>query len=103
MGLHEATKRLNIIYIHGFASIGNGEKNKFLQRYYKGTSTRVFSPDLPPNPTLAVKTLIELIKGIPKGEISVAIGTLSIPAQTCHPFRAIPATCSGERLPGIPG
>ena len=28
---------------------------------------------------------------------------VSIPAQTCHPFRAIPATCSGERLPGIPG
>ena len=28
---------------------------------------------------------------------------LSIPRQTCHPFRLIPATCSAGKLPGIPG
>jgi len=75
MSLHEATKRLNIIYIHGFASIGNGEKSKFLQRYYEGTVTRVFAPDLPPNPTMAVETLIDLVKGLDKEEKVVAIGT----------------------------
>jgi predicted esterase YcpF (UPF0227 family) len=48
-----------IIYIHGFASCGKGNKSQALKKYFK--NEEVFAPNLPINPTKAIEFLEKFI------------------------------------------
>jgi predicted esterase YcpF (UPF0227 family) len=50
-----------ILYIHGFASCGWGNKSKALRDYFQ----EVLAPDLPPRPKEALKLLEDIIKNRP--------------------------------------
>ena len=67
--------KLNIIYIHGFASAGNGDKASALRDYYKGTDTNIIAPTLPVDPREAMKMLYGILLDIPGGEAVVMMGT----------------------------
>lgn len=49
----------DIIYIHGFASSGNGWKAKQVKEKFKDYN--VYTPDLSHNPELAINQIVELI------------------------------------------
>jgi len=54
---------MNVLYIHGFASCGMGNKSAALRRYFGETS--VFSPDLPADPEAAIALLEDSIRSVP--------------------------------------
>ncbi len=51
-----------ILYIHGFASSGEGEKARIFRQHYKGIGEKFLAPSLSFIPELAVKTLEEIIQ-----------------------------------------
>jgi predicted esterase YcpF (UPF0227 family) len=51
-----------IIYIHGFGSSGQGGKAKVFREYFKSINEPFIAPSLSYVPTLAIKTLEELIE-----------------------------------------
>ena len=51
-----------IIYIHGFASHGEGKKAKVFREYFKTKDQKFIAPSLSYVPDLAIKTLEELIE-----------------------------------------
>lgn len=51
-----------IIYIHGFASSGMGNKAQAFRQYFKSRSIEFFAPSLSPVHTLAMQTLTECIE-----------------------------------------
>ena len=51
-----------IIYIHGFGSSGEASKAKLFRKYFKSIGENFISPSLSYVPTLAIKTLEELIE-----------------------------------------
>jgi len=59
-----------ILYLHGFASCGEGNKSTLLKSYFGADS--VIAPDLPPSPTDAIH-IIEEILGSSK--IDILIGS----------------------------
>ena len=65
---------LRIIYIHGFASNGEGQKATYLREYYRGKDTVIDSPTLDPDPRSAIDALCRLVGGnLERGPV-VAIG-----------------------------
>ena len=68
--------KLNILYIHGFASAGEGEKTFFLRNYYKDNlEVNIIAPDLSPDPQEAMNQLLDIVIGVPDNEALVTIGT----------------------------
>jgi predicted esterase YcpF (UPF0227 family) len=67
--------RLNIIYIHGFASSGNSTKAMELRDIYNKTTTVIHAPDLPVDPKQAMRLLFNLVDSIPEDEAIIAVGT----------------------------
>lgn len=64
-----------IIYIHGFASTGDGEKPKILKEMF-GEKHEVVSPTLPVDPKEAAKLLNDLVRAnAKKNECLIAVGT----------------------------
>jgi len=61
-----------ILYLHGFASHGNGNKSKLLKEYFK--NEKVISPTLPVDPLDAIKFIDEIIE-VYKDENNIVIGT----------------------------
>jgi len=59
-----------ILYIHGFASCGQGNKSQLLQSRF-GVE-RVIAPDLPPSPIDAIEMIEEILKSEP---IDLLIGS----------------------------
>lgn len=51
-----------IIYIHGFGGCGEGSKAKVFRKYFKSIGAKFIAPSLSYVPTLAIKTLDELIE-----------------------------------------
>ena len=51
-----------IIYIHGFASNGDGKKAKLFRTYFKQKNKKFIAPSLSYIPDLAIQTLQELIE-----------------------------------------
>ena len=51
-----------IIYIHGFASSGEGHKAKLFRKYYKNKNEKFMAPSLSYIPELAIQTLEEIIE-----------------------------------------
>lgn len=49
-----------ILYLHGFASCGEGNKSSELKKYF--TEENVFSPDLSPSPTESIEIIERLLK-----------------------------------------
>lgn len=69
-------KKLNILYIHGFASTGKGSKVSYLKTLYAGDpSVNIISPDLPVDPDEALDYLCDIVTGIPDDEAIVTLGT----------------------------
>jgi predicted esterase YcpF (UPF0227 family) len=66
---------MNIIYIHGFKSAGEGDKSNQLKTYFSkyGQKVNIISPTLSANPKEAVNTLSSIIKGT-KGPV-IVVGT----------------------------
>ena len=53
---------MTTLYIHGFASSGEGSKAKLFREYYRSIGERFIAPSLSYIPALALKTLEELIE-----------------------------------------
>ena len=51
-----------VLYIHGFASSGEGEKARIFRKHYRKMGERYIAPTLSFIPELAVKTLEEIVK-----------------------------------------
>jgi len=51
-----------IIYIHGFASSGQGHKARLFREYYKNKNEKFMAPSLSYIPELAIQTLEEIIE-----------------------------------------
>jgi len=66
--------RLNILYAHGFASTGGGEKASYLREFYKGQNVNIISPSLPVDPNKALYSLNDILADIPDDEWIVGIG-----------------------------
>jgi len=64
-----------IVYIHGFASAGSGDKARFLQTHFLGSHVKVISPDLPPDPAKAIAILEGIVEAVPQDGRIVVIGT----------------------------
>ncbi|MGE5352960.1 MAG: YqiA/YcfP family alpha/beta fold hydrolase [Acidobacteriota bacterium] len=62
-----------IIYLHGFASHGEGNKAKMLREYFP--NEEVVSPTLPVNPMEAVDFIEKIYKSRPANERVVFVGT----------------------------
>ena len=58
-----------IIYIHGFGGSGEGIKAKAFRKYFKGINEKFIAPSLSYIPTLAIKTLEELIDSYQDDEV----------------------------------
>jgi predicted esterase YcpF (UPF0227 family) len=59
-----------ILYLHGFASCGEGNKSTLLKAYF-GTDS-VISPDLPPSPIDAINIIEEILES---SKIDILIGS----------------------------
>ncbi len=59
-----------ILYLHGFASCGEGNKSTLLKAYFGADS--VISPDLPPSPIEAIDTIEEILGS---SKIDILIGS----------------------------
>lgn len=66
--------RLNILYAHGFASTGGGEKASYLREFYKGKNVNIISPTLSPDPDKAIYSLGSILANIPDDEWIIGIG-----------------------------
>lgn len=66
--------RLNILYAHGFASTGGGEKATYLREFYRGKNVNIISPTLSPDPAKAIYSLGSILADIPNDEWIVGIG-----------------------------
>jgi predicted esterase YcpF (UPF0227 family) len=66
---------MNIIYIHGFKSVGDNDKFNQLKKYFSkyGPKVNIISPTLSANPKEAISTLSSIIKGT-EGPV-IVIGT----------------------------
>ena len=59
-----------VIYIHGFAGSGEGNKARLFREYFKGIGQPFIAPSLSYIPELAIKTLEELIESY-DGEVKL--------------------------------
>ena len=59
-----------ILYLHGFASCGEGNKSSLLKTYFGADN--VIAPDLPPSPIDAIDTIEEILES---SEIDILIGS----------------------------
>lgn len=66
---------MNIIYIHGFKSVGDNDKSNQLIQYFSkyGPKVNIISPTLSANPKEAISTLSSIIKST-KGPV-IVVGT----------------------------
>ena len=64
---------MNIVYLHGFRSSGEGSKFEVLKSYFEPKGVKVFAPTLDANPTIAGHQMGELIGSL-KGN-TIVIGT----------------------------
>jgi predicted esterase YcpF (UPF0227 family) len=95
-----------ILYIHGFASCGNGNKSSILKQFFG--EDKVLSPDLPPEPKEAIKFLSNLIE---KHSVKMLVGSslggyYSIHLAEKHDLKAVlinPALRPFESLNALVG
>ena len=59
-----------ILYLHGFASCGEGNKSTLLKAYFGADS--VIAPDLPPSPIDAIHSIEEILGS---SKIDILIGS----------------------------
>ena len=59
-----------ILYLHGFASCGKGNKSSLLKAYFGADN--VIAPDLPPSPIDAIDMIEEILSSI---EVDILIGS----------------------------
>ena len=59
-----------ILYLHGFASCGEGNKSTLLKAYFG--ADRVIAPDLPPSPIDALDAIEEILEST---QIDILIGS----------------------------
>ena len=59
-----------ILYLHGFASCGEGNKSSLLKKYFGAEN--VIAPNLPPSPIDAIDTIEEILES---SEIDILIGS----------------------------
>jgi len=77
-----------ILFIHGFASCGKGNKAEILRKHFG--SDRLISPDLPVEPAAAIRLLKQIIaKQQPVATISSSLG--SFYATSLNQHQIIPA------------
>ena len=62
-----------IIYLHGFASVGNSAKSSALKAAFAGN--RVIAPDLPADPRAVISLISDLVHAGPHDEKLVFVGT----------------------------
>ncbi|MBT8343099.1 MAG: hypothetical protein KJO45_00095, partial [Sulfurovum sp.] len=59
-----------ILYLHGFASCGEGNKSLLLKSYFG--AHKVIAPDLPPSPIDAIDTIEEILES---SKFNILIGS----------------------------
>jgi hypothetical protein len=64
---------MNIVYLHGFRSSGEGSKFELLKSYFEPKAVAVFAPTLDANPSIAVNQIRTLLNSL-SGK-TIVIGT----------------------------